>query len=75
MLKCLTCPYKLGIIKCIKNPCIECRQSGQKTHPFGLWVNKVYKSHHSSQHKKTVKNNNTSNMLGGLMPACILNGR
>jgi hypothetical protein len=32
--KCKKCPYKLGIIKAIENPCIACRSSGRKTHPF-----------------------------------------
>lgn len=32
--KCKKCPYKLGIIKTIENPCIACRSSGRKTHPF-----------------------------------------
>lgn len=34
MNKCKTCPYHLGKIKCIHNPCIECNQSNRKTHPF-----------------------------------------
>lgn len=33
-LKCRKCPYKLGVIKCIKTPCPECRSSGGKIHPF-----------------------------------------
>ncbi len=32
--KCKTCPYKLGLIKCIKSPCPECLLSKRKTHPF-----------------------------------------
>ena len=34
-LKCIRCPYHLGYIKCVRDPCIECMQSGRKTHPFG----------------------------------------
>ncbi|MCR4646597.1 MAG: hypothetical protein K5695_14515 [Oscillospiraceae bacterium] len=34
MKKCETCPYKLGVIKCVRDPCIECRASGRKDHPF-----------------------------------------
>ena len=32
MKKCLDCPYYLGKIKCITDPCIECQS--RKTHPF-----------------------------------------
>ncbi|MBR6624248.1 MAG: hypothetical protein IKK91_10200 [Ruminococcus sp.] len=32
--KCRKCPYKLGVIKFIENPCPECRNSGRKTSPF-----------------------------------------
>ena len=32
--KCKTCPYHLGIIKCVKSPCIECELHNRKTHPF-----------------------------------------
>lgn len=34
MLKCITFPYKLGSVKCVKDPCVECRLSGRLTHPF-----------------------------------------
>jgi len=34
MLKCSVCPYKLGIIKCVVNPCIECRMRNSSEHPF-----------------------------------------
>lgn len=34
VLKCMTCPYKLGTIKCVVNPCIQCSQSGRESHPF-----------------------------------------
>lgn len=34
MLKCLKCPYKLGLIKCTSNPCPECKASKSKKHPF-----------------------------------------
>ena len=34
MLKCLKCPYKLGLIKCVQNPCPECKASKSKKHPF-----------------------------------------
>ena len=32
--KCRTCPYKLGQIKSITDPCIECKMSGRKDNPF-----------------------------------------
>lgn len=32
--KCRTCPYQQGLVKCRTDPCIECRSSGRKTHPF-----------------------------------------
>ena len=38
MTKCLTCPYKQGLIKSMRNPCIQCRSSGRKTHPFPMPV-------------------------------------
>lgn len=34
MIKCLKCPYKLGMVKCTRNPCPACRESGRKNHPF-----------------------------------------
>ena len=34
MLKCLKCPYKLGLIRCVQNPCLECKASKSKKHPF-----------------------------------------
>lgn len=34
MKKCLDCPYYLGTIKCIKDPCIECKLQKCKNHPF-----------------------------------------
>ena len=34
MLKCLKCPYKLGLVKCIKSPCPECKANKSKKHPF-----------------------------------------
>lgn len=33
-IKCKKCPYKLGVIKCIENPCIKCQDSKRKKHPF-----------------------------------------
>ena len=33
-LKCKKCPYKIGLIKCIENPCPECRKAGRKSPPF-----------------------------------------
>ncbi|MCM1228117.1 MAG: hypothetical protein NC320_11985 [Clostridium sp.] len=33
-LKCHTCPYKLGLIKCKINPCIMCRLKKLKNNPF-----------------------------------------
>lgn len=34
MLKCLKCPYKLGLIKCVTDPCLECKESKSKKPPF-----------------------------------------
>lgn len=34
MLKCLKCPYKLGLIKCVTSPCAECKASKIKKPPF-----------------------------------------
>lgn len=34
MKKCKKCPYRLGEIKCVTNPCPKCKASGSKTHPF-----------------------------------------
>ena len=33
-LKCIRCPYHLGLIKCVRDPCRECMESKRKTHPF-----------------------------------------
>lgn len=33
-LKCLKCPYYLGKIKCVIDPCRECILSKRKKHPF-----------------------------------------
>ena len=33
-IKCLKCPYYLGTIKCITDPCRECVESARKEHPF-----------------------------------------
>ena len=34
MMKCLTCPYRLGLIKCVTDPCPQCRTSKSRKHPF-----------------------------------------
>lgn len=34
MLKCLKCPYKLGLIKCPVSPCPQCKESKSKKPPF-----------------------------------------
>lgn len=34
MLKCLKCPYKLGLIKCVTDPCLECKERKSKKPPF-----------------------------------------
>lgn len=34
MLKCLKCPYKLGLIKSVIDPCYECKASKSKKPPF-----------------------------------------
>ena len=45
--KCLTCPYRLGEVKCIKDPCFECMDSKRKTHPFSKPKNfKNFRSEH-----------------------------
>ena len=33
-MKCLKCPYRLELVKCVRTPCIECMREGRKTHPF-----------------------------------------
>lgn len=33
-IKCLKCPYYLGKIKCLKDPCQECMKRKNKKHPF-----------------------------------------
>jgi len=42
MKKCLTCPYKLGIIKCKISPCPQCIESNRKTNPFSEKKATVY---------------------------------
>ena len=37
-LKCKTCPYALGQVKCIISPCRECIRHKLKTHPFSGYV-------------------------------------
>lgn len=32
--KCKTCPYKLGTIKCVTDPCRDCLASKSKKNPF-----------------------------------------
>lgn len=32
--KCKSCPYHLGLIKCVKSPCPECRLSKSSRRPF-----------------------------------------
>jgi len=32
--KCADCPYHLGRIQCVKDPCPACGASGVKKHPF-----------------------------------------
>lgn len=34
MKKCKICPYYLGMIKCITNPCVQCRTDKLKRNPF-----------------------------------------
>jgi len=34
MKKCLKCPYRLGYIKCITDPCNECKEKKLKKPPF-----------------------------------------
>ena len=38
MNKCQNCPYHLGLIKCVLNPCIECSLQKRKTHPFKVQI-------------------------------------
>ena len=40
MSKCKECPYKLGLIKCVKSPCPDCIASGEKTDPFKSMIKK-----------------------------------
>jgi len=40
MSKCKECPYKIGLIKCVKNPCPDCIASGEKTDPFKSMIKK-----------------------------------
>lgn len=40
MKKCKECPYKLGTVKCVENPCLQCIESGSSTNPFGKYVEK-----------------------------------
>ena len=40
MNKCKECPYKLGLIKCVKSPCPDCIASGEKTDPFKSMIKK-----------------------------------
>ena len=37
-LKCLKCPYYLGIVKCVKSPCVECLLTQKKEHPFVVFL-------------------------------------
>jgi len=32
--KCKECPYHLGLIKCISDPCPSCRKRKDKSNPF-----------------------------------------
>ena len=34
MIKCLKCPYKLGLVKCLIDPCPQCKESKCKKPPF-----------------------------------------
>ncbi len=34
MFKCLKCPYKLGLVKCVIDPCPQCKESKCKEPPF-----------------------------------------
>lgn len=34
MKKCKSCPYHLGMIKCITDPCIQCKLNKMKKNPF-----------------------------------------
>lgn len=51
-LKCLKCPYYLGLIKCIVNPCIDCVLTGQKTSPFEFVRRVVLHGHKSQKHEE-----------------------
>ena len=42
MLKCLKCPYCLGTIKCVTNPCPQCKASKSKKPPFSEAEIKYY---------------------------------
>lgn len=32
--KCRLCPYRLGTVRCIKDPCPQCRKSKSRENPF-----------------------------------------
>ena len=32
--KCRLCPYRLGTVRCIKDPCPRCRKSKSRENPF-----------------------------------------
>ncbi len=45
IIKCRECPYKLGILKSNKNPCLDCVVNGGKTDVPGLWKDRLHISH------------------------------
>lgn len=68
MKKCRTCPYRLGIVKCTKNPCPACIGSKRKTNPFE--VNFVIKNSaknklliQGGKIKMTINTNNDQNVI------------
>lgn len=40
--KCADCPYRLGRVQCVKDPCPACRASGRKRHPFAEPVVRIW---------------------------------
>lgn len=49
--KCLSCPYYLKTVKCVKSPCPDCLASGSAKNPFGNMADKESKYKESPGHK------------------------
>ncbi len=53
--KCKTCPYQLGMIKCVVSPCTSCMDNKSKTHPFSSLTAMKICSKCGSDHEKSGK--------------------